>query len=152
MIHKTTSPLNPNTHNTTQNIWVTIIFHGPLIRKLSHLLPKTNLKTKFRSTNTFRNILRTRNNNRVSKHKGGIYQVEWWTCKLSYIGQMHCNLDLLYRKQIPTFPLIAHTSIKTQVHNHGDNCFTFQLKRICMCIYIYRVSQEERAILREGVP
>jgi hypothetical protein len=44
MLHKT-SPLAPNTHINTQKIWVTITFHGPLIRKLSHLLRNTNLKT-----------------------------------------------------------------------------------------------------------
>jgi hypothetical protein len=44
MLHKK-SPLIPNIHTNTQKIWMTITFHAPLIRKLSHLLRNTNLKT-----------------------------------------------------------------------------------------------------------
>jgi hypothetical protein len=31
ILHKATSPLIPNTHNTAKNIWVTFTFHSPLV-------------------------------------------------------------------------------------------------------------------------
>ena len=67
-----TSPHIPNSHNTTQKMYVTFILHSFLIRKMSDLFRNKNLKIAFRSTNTFHDILLTRTNNTITKHQGGI--------------------------------------------------------------------------------
>jgi len=100
LLHNTTSPVIPNTHNTTREILVTFIFHEPLTRSLSHLFRNTNFKITLRYTNTNRNTLRTRTDNSVTKHLSGIYEMKRQTCKLYDIGETGSKLELRYRQHI----------------------------------------------------
>jgi hypothetical protein len=101
-------------------------FHGPLIRKLTHLFSNKKLKITLSLTNTILNKLRTLTNINVTKHPVGIYQMRWQTCKVSHIALRGLN----YNSDTDSTFAISHLTL----HSHPMpitfltvNIYTYQL-------------------------
>ena len=89
-VHWLTKVLNKTgvtqTHYPQQqsNRWVTFMFHGPFIHKITNLFRKTGLKIAFCPTNTiFQQLTQKPKNNNPSR----IYQLKCNSCNRAYVGQ-----------------------------------------------------------------
>jgi hypothetical protein len=77
--------------------WVTFTHFSPLIRCITNLFNKTNLKIAFRATNT---IQRQRIKKQTHKDPSGIYKLKCNTCNDVHVGQSGRAINVRYKEHI----------------------------------------------------
>jgi hypothetical protein len=76
------------------NKWVTFMYHGPAVHKITNLFKRANLKIPFRPTNKiYQQLSQKPNNNNPS----GIYQLKCKMCNKAYIGQSGSDIHKAQR-------------------------------------------------------
>jgi len=168
IIHELKKNLTTNKTKVTQtnppqkqcNKWITFIFHGPPVHKVTNLFRKTDLKIAFCPTNRiFQQLTQKPKNNNPS----GIYQLKCKSCNRAYVGQSGRAISLRHEhlRYIRNNNPISAYGMHILHNRHQFRPADETLKHLKPCNKgtkmncweaLYRVSQEDRTKLRESVP
>jgi len=69
-------------------------------KNITYLFKNTNIQITFCTSNTIHDILKTQTNNTNTYMHSGIYQLQYHTCHLSYLGQTGQCLEQRYKECI----------------------------------------------------
>jgi hypothetical protein len=141
IIHELKKKLTTNKIQVTQtnppqkqsNKWITFIFHGPPVHKVTNLFHKTGLKIAFCPTNTiFQQVTQKPKNNNPS----GIYQLKCNLCNTAYVGQSGRAKSLRHKEHIQYIrnnnPILAYAMhILHNRHQFGPADETLKLFKPC---------------------
>jgi len=86
--------------NTTTTKWLAILYHSPLIHKITNLFKHTNLNIALRDTNTAHQQLAVKAV-KTSTNSSGIYKLKCNTCNNSYVGQSDRSIAKRHKEQTP---------------------------------------------------
>ena len=77
--------------------WITFIYYGPAVRKVTNLFKRTNVKIAYCPTNTIYQQLSQKPNN---TNPSGKYQLKLNMCKKAYVGQWGRSITIRYKEHL----------------------------------------------------
>jgi hypothetical protein len=93
-----------HTHNITKTNtkphWATFTYFGSDTRTITKLFKNINLKIAYKTTNTLKHQLRTKNPIEDIYNANGVYQLKCETCPMKYIGQTGRNFKTRFKEHI----------------------------------------------------
>jgi hypothetical protein len=170
MIHNPKTRLTIRTQNqkrqqeeetVSRRKWVTFTHSNPLIRRVTNLIKRTNLKVAFRATNTIQQLTEKQ----TYKDPSGIYKLKCNTCNGVYVGQSGRAINVRYKEHIrytrTNNPKSAYaTHILDNRHEYGTEENTLHLLHACQkgtrmdcweALYIQTLHQRQVLITEQQV-
>jgi hypothetical protein len=97
---KTKPHMNKTPNIIPKQTWATFTYIGKETRTITKLFKNTNIRKAYKTNNTIQNHLQPKIPYINKYNKRGIYQIKFYSCQLSYIGQTGRKFKARYKEHI----------------------------------------------------
>jgi len=122
--HKTKHTTQHTSRNKNKRC-ATFTYISPQIHKVTNIFRNTNVRIAFRCRNTIANLIKPPKDHNILPHnKWGIYQLTYYTCSRSYVGQMSCSLNICFQEHMKYIKNNPHSAYALHIlqnqHEYGQ--------------------------------
>jgi len=111
--------------------WVTFTYNGKETNFITNLFRKTNLKIAFRTNNTFKSLLRHKQQVPDIYTQSRVYKLMCPDCKKAYVGQTGRGFQVRFNEHKNAFKTVTLQTL----HNTSMNRHTHSTPSITQCKY-----------------